>query len=74
MHAHHFCNTVVVAMYTVIAFFEMVSISRMGKDSGDAWDTLAQDPKGSSGFKQKSAAEQSKLKLQEVKNGRLAMM
>jgi Chlorophyll A-B binding protein len=61
-------------VHAVIAFFEMVSVSRMGKESGDAWDTLAQDPKGSAGFKSKSASEQQQLKLKEVKNGRLAMM
>jgi len=61
-------------IFGFIAFFELLSVSRMGSETGDAWDTLIQDPKGSAGFKKKSAAEQAKLKLNEVKNGRLAMM
>ncbi|CAN0288121.1 unnamed protein product [Laminaria digitata] len=59
----------------VIAVFELASIfSTFSGDSNDPWETLLQDPTGSKLFYKKSAAEQERLKLSEVKHSRLAML
>ncbi|CAM9695639.1 unnamed protein product [Hapterophycus canaliculatus] len=44
-----------------------------GKTS-DPWEILVQDPSGAKGFYKKSAAEQERLKLSEIKHSRLAML
>jgi len=61
-------------IFGLIAGFEMASLSRTYDDSTDAWGKLIQDPSGAKQFAAKSAADKAKAQLQEVKNGRLAMM
>lgn len=58
----------------VISVFEAGSIAKVYSDgSEDAWERLQQDPKAASAFYAKGKDEQAKAKLQEIKNGRLAM-
>eukprot|EP00904_Undaria_pinnatifida_P007289 jgi/Undpi1/3690/HiC_scaffold_16.g07060.m1 len=62
-------------VFSFIAVFELASIlGTFSGDSNDPWETLLQDPTGSKIFYNKSAAEQERLKLSEVKHSRVAML
>eukprot|EP00752_Nemacystus_decipiens_P009339 g8346.t1 len=62
-------------VFTFIGTFEMASILRSySEKETDPWEILIQDPSGAKGFYKKSAAEQERLKLSEVKHSRLAML
>ncbi|KAG5176371.1 light harvesting complex protein [Tribonema minus] len=61
-------------IFGLIAGLEMGSLNRTYDDSTDAWGKLIQDPSGAKQFAAKSAADKAKSQLQEIKNGRLAMI
>lgn len=61
-------------IFGLIAFLELSSLNRIYDESTDAWSKLTQDPSGAKQFAAKSDADKKKAQLQEVKNGRLAMM
>eukprot|EP00612_Vaucheria_litorea_P002855 CAMPEP_0171460892 /NCGR_PEP_ID=MMETSP0945-20130129/5578_1 /TAXON_ID=109269 /ORGANISM="Vaucheria litorea, Strain CCMP2940" /LENGTH=210 /DNA_ID=CAMNT_0011987169 /DNA_START=57 /DNA_END=689 /DNA_ORIENTATION=+ len=61
-------------IFGFIALFELSSLNKVYNDDMDAWNRLVTDPNGAKKYASMSAQEKAKAQLQEIKNGRLAMM